>query len=88
MNVLKLAWRAVAALALALALVPAVFAQSGTAKVRVIHASPDAPAVDVFVNGNRTLTNVPFLLPVITWILPPAATACRSPRPASPPARQ
>lgn len=60
MNVLNLAWRALAALVLALALVPVVFAQSGTAKVRVIHASPDAPAVDVFVNGNRTLSNVPF----------------------------
>ena len=45
---------------LALAIAPAAFAQSGTAKVRVIHASPDAPAVDVIVNGNRALTNVPF----------------------------
>ena len=45
---------------LALALVPAVFAQSGTAKVRVVHASPDAPAVDVWVDGNKVLTNVPF----------------------------
>jgi hypothetical protein len=48
-----------AALLLALAMIPAVFAQ-GTAKVRVLHASPDAPAVDVYVNGNKTLTNVPF----------------------------
>jgi Domain of unknown function (DUF4397) len=45
---------------MALALVPAAFAQSATAKVRVLHASPDAPAVDVFVNGTLTLTNVPF----------------------------
>ncbi|NJN15579.1 MAG: DUF4397 domain-containing protein [Oscillochloris sp.] len=45
---------------LSLLFVPAAFAQSGTAQVRVIHASPDAPAVDVYVNGNRTLTNVPF----------------------------
>jgi hypothetical protein len=49
-----------AALALALLLVPTTFAQAGTAKVRVIHASPDAPAVDVYVNGNAVLTNVPF----------------------------
>jgi hypothetical protein len=49
----------VAAILLALASIPAVFAQ-GTAKVRVVHASPDAPAVDVYVNGNKTLTNVPF----------------------------
>jgi hypothetical protein len=48
------------ALLAALLVVPAAFAQSGNAKVRVVHASPDAPAVDVFVNGNRTLTNVPF----------------------------
>lgn len=45
---------------MALALVPSAFAQSATAKVRVVHASPDAPAVDVFVNGDRVLTNVPF----------------------------
>jgi hypothetical protein len=43
----------------ALAIVPAAFAQ-GNAKVRVVHASPDAPAVDVFVNGNKALSNVPF----------------------------
>jgi hypothetical protein len=49
-----------AALALALLLAPTTFAQAGTAKVRVVHASPDAPAVDVYVNGNAALTNVPF----------------------------
>jgi hypothetical protein len=48
------------AMLMALALVPAAFAQSGMAKVRVIHASPDAPAVDVYVNGDRALSNVPF----------------------------
>lgn len=35
-------------------------AQEGTARVRVIHASPDAPAVDVFVDGNAVLTSVAF----------------------------
>ncbi|MGB6780046.1 DUF4397 domain-containing protein [Planococcus citreus] len=30
------------------------------AKVRVLHASPDAPAVDVYVNGDLTLEEVPF----------------------------
>lgn len=30
------------------------------ARVRVIHASPDAPAVDVYANGARVLTDVPF----------------------------
>jgi LPXTG-motif cell wall-anchored protein len=44
---------------LALALVPAASAQ-GNALVRVVHASPDAPAVDVYVDGNKALSNVPF----------------------------
>jgi hypothetical protein len=30
------------------------------ARVRVVHASPDAPAVDVYADGNKVLTNVPF----------------------------
>jgi len=30
------------------------------ARVRVIHASPDAPNVDVHANGNRVLSNVPY----------------------------
>lgn len=45
---------------LALGLTLPVAAQSGTAKVRVVHASPDAPAVDVFVDGTAALTNVTF----------------------------
>ncbi len=49
-----------ATLALALILVPTTFAQAGTAKVRVVHASPDAPAVDVYIDGSAVLTNVPF----------------------------
>jgi LPXTG-motif cell wall-anchored protein len=46
----------------ALALIPSAFAQSGNAMVRVVHASPDAPAVDVWINGSKVdaLTNVPF----------------------------
>jgi len=32
----------------------------GDAYVRVLHASPDTPAVDVYVDGTRVLTNVPF----------------------------
>jgi hypothetical protein len=43
----------------ALAISSASFAQSD-ARVRVVHASPDAPAVDVYVNGNETLSDVPF----------------------------
>lgn len=32
----------------------------GMAKVRVLHASPDAPAVDIYVNGAMALADVPF----------------------------
>lgn len=35
-------------------------AQSANARVRVVHASPDAPAVDVYVNGQAVLTGVPY----------------------------
>jgi hypothetical protein len=34
--------------------------QMQPAKVRVLHASPNAPAVDVYVNGKRVLQNVVF----------------------------
>lgn len=33
-------------------------AQNG--RVRVVHASPDAPAVDIYVNGGKVLENLPF----------------------------
>jgi hypothetical protein len=33
---------------------------TATARVRVAHLSPDAPAVDVYVNGTKALSNVPF----------------------------
>ncbi|GIW08830.1 MAG: cell wall anchor [Dehalococcoidia bacterium] len=35
-------------------------AQSGTANVRAWHASPDAPAVDVYVDGQRAIANLAF----------------------------
>ncbi len=35
-------------------------AAADTAKVRVLHGSPDAPAVDVVVDGSKVLTAVPF----------------------------
>jgi len=31
------------------------------ARIRVVHASPDAPAVDILVNGSKTLEGIPFL---------------------------
>jgi LPXTG-motif cell wall-anchored protein len=48
------------ALVLALGLFGAASAQSGDARIRVVHASPDAPAVDVYANGNKVLSNVTF----------------------------
>lgn len=33
---------------------------TGNPRVRVVHASPDAPAVDVWVNGAPAFTNLPF----------------------------
>lgn len=35
-------------------------AQSSGARVRIVHASPDAPAVDIYVNGGMVLENLPF----------------------------
>ena len=31
------------------------------AQLRVVHASPDAPNVDVYLDGSKVLTNVPYL---------------------------
>lgn len=45
---------------LTLALPVTAMAQTGKARVRVVHASPDAPAVDVLVNGGKAFTNAPF----------------------------
>lgn len=46
----------------ALALLGAVSAQSmgDNAYVRVVHASPDAPAVDVYVDGMKTVSGAPY----------------------------
>lgn len=35
-------------------------AQATNARIRVVHASPDAPAVDITVNGAKVLENLPF----------------------------
>jgi len=47
-------------LVLSLALATSALAQDGKARVRVVHASPDAPAVDVWVNGSVAFSNAPF----------------------------
>jgi hypothetical protein len=49
-----------AILVLSLALATSALAQSNMARVRVVHASPDAPAVDVWVNGSVAFANAPF----------------------------
>jgi Domain of unknown function (DUF4397) len=59
---------ATAAAILPLAVVGPVYAQtttvpaagSGTAKVRIAHFSPDAPNVDVYINGQKVLANVQY----------------------------
>jgi hypothetical protein len=49
------------ALLVALMLAPQhLMAQTGTASVRVLHMSPDAPSVDVYVDGQRALEKVTF----------------------------
>jgi hypothetical protein len=48
------------AMVLILGLATSVLAQGAQARVRVVHASPDAPAVDILVNDNAAFTNAPF----------------------------
>jgi hypothetical protein len=49
-----------AVLVLSLALATSAMAADGMARARVIHASPDAPAVDVWVNGSVAIPNLSF----------------------------
>lgn len=58
---------------LTLMLMPAVAQDSGSARIRVAHFSPDTPAVDVFVNGEAAITELAF--PAVTdWVELPAGT--------------
>ena len=59
-----------AALALA---APALAQGNGEAQVRVAHLSPDAPNVDVYVNGEPALTDVPYTT-VSSYLSLPAGT--------------
>ena len=59
-----------AALALA---APALAQGSGEAQVRVAHLSPDAPNVDIYVNGEPALTDVPYTT-VSSYLSLPAGT--------------
>ena len=36
------------------------YQSSSPARIRILHASPDAPKVDVYINGNRILRDFPF----------------------------
>lgn len=47
-------------LGLMLASVGTAAADNHTSWIRVVHASPDAPAVDIWVNGERAITNLAF----------------------------
>ena len=49
-----------AVMVLALGMATSSLAADGKAMVRVVHASPDAPAVDVWVNGAVAFSNLPF----------------------------
>jgi LPXTG-motif cell wall-anchored protein len=49
-----------AVLVLSLALATSALAADGQARARVIHASPDAPAVDIWVNGSVAIPNLAF----------------------------
>ena len=49
-----------AVLVLTLGFATSALAADGKARVRVVHASPDAPAVDVWVNGAVAFSNTPF----------------------------
>jgi LPXTG-motif cell wall-anchored protein len=62
-----------AVLVLSLALVTSALAADGQARVRVVHASPDAPAVDVWVNGSVAFSNAPFKGITGYAALPPAS---------------
>src|ERR687895_135556 len=58
----------------ALALVAPAFAQgTGQAQVRVAHLAPDAPNVDVYVNGDPILTDIPYTT-VSEYLSLPAGT--------------
>jgi Domain of unknown function (DUF4397) len=61
-------------LLVALALAAPAFAQGGEdAQVRVAHLSPDAPNVDVYVNGEPVLTDIPYTT-VSSYLSLPAGT--------------
>ncbi len=69
-RVLTVGLALLAALALA---APALAQGTGEAQVRVAHLAPDAPNVDVYVNGEPALTNVPYTT-ISDYLTLPAGT--------------
>jgi hypothetical protein len=59
-NKLKLGLATLSVAAIALAYTPSVSAQGNNATLRVVHASPDAPAVDVYVDDKKTLSSLTY----------------------------
>jgi hypothetical protein len=57
---MKRLYVALGALLLVLSLVTTAMADGHMSRVRAVHASPDAPAVDILVNDNAAFTNAPF----------------------------
>jgi len=57
---MKRLYAVIGTMVLLLGLTTAVMADGHMARVRIVHASPDAPAVDVWVNDNAAFTNAPF----------------------------
>jgi hypothetical protein len=51
---------AIMMVALAISLSASVLAYNPNARVKAIHASPDAPAVDILVNGEKAFTDIEF----------------------------
>jgi hypothetical protein len=66
-----------------LALPVAAGAQAEPAQVRVAHFSPDAPAVDVYVNDDRVLSGVKYKT-VSKYLELPAGPSARPGRPPPP----
>jgi hypothetical protein len=57
---MKRLYAVLGAMVLILGLATSVVADGHQARVRAVHASPDAPAVDILVNDNAAFTNAPF----------------------------
>jgi hypothetical protein len=57
---MKRLYAVLGAMVLILSLATSVMADGHQARVRAVHASPDAPAVDILVNDNAAFTNAPF----------------------------